>query len=903
MVENDEILDNIEDSELDNNNNEQSKNASKNNITYISGMYENWFLDYASYVILERAVPYIEDGLKPVQRRILHSMKELEDGRYNKVANIIGNTMKYHPHGDTSIGDALVQLGQKEILIDMQGNWGNIYTGDRAAASRYIEARLSKFAVEVVFNYKTTKWVNSYDGRNKEPETLPVKFPLLLAQGVEGIAVGLASKILPHNFVEIIDASIEYLKGNEPVIYPDFITGGYVDISNYADGLRGGRVKIRAKINIIDKKTLVITDIPFGTSTGSLIDSILSANDKGKIKLRKVEDNTAENVEILIHLQPNISPDKTIDALYAFTDCEISVSPNSCIIINNKPEFIGVTEILKISTNKTVNLLKLELEIRKNELEEEFFFCSLEKIFIENRIYLLIEECETWEAVIEAIDKGLKPFVKNFIRPVTKDDIVKLTEIKIKRISKFDASKADKLLEELTDYIEEVKVHLDNLIDFAINYFKQLRKKYGNGKERKTEIRNFENIEATKVVEQNTKIYANKIEGFIGTSLKNDEFVCECSDIDDILVIREDGTLIVSKVSTKSYVGKNIAYINVFKKNDKRTIYNLAYKDGPNGGIYVKRFFIDGVIRDKEYDLTKGTSGSKIEYLTINPNGEAEIITVFHKLRPRLKKLNFDFNFSTLPIKNKKSNGNILTKLPIRKIIIKEEGKSTLGGCKIWFDTSVKRLNSEGYGDFLGEFFNEDKILSINASGFYRITGYDLTTHFDDDVILIEKFNIKKIVSLVYLNEKQNFYFIKRFNIEISDKKISVLPEEENVKLINVFTDKYPRIEVIYSKKNKKEKENEIINIADFISVKGYKSKGKRISDLIIKNILSLEPIVVEEEEIIEEIEEFDDNFSEEEENINNNKEDKEQNTNSNSSSNSNSNNDLFSRQMKLDLD
>ena len=689
-------------------------------VTHLGGMYRDWFLDYASYVILERAVPHLDDGLKPVQRRILHAMKRLDDGRFNKVANIIGYTMQYHPHGDASIGDALVQIGQKDILVETQGNWGNILTGDSSAAPRYIEARLSKFALEVVFNPKTTQWKLSYDGRNKEPLTLPVKFPLLLAQGVEGIAVGLASKILPHNFNELIDASVAYLQGKDFVLYPDFPTGGLGDFSKYNDGLRGGVVKVRAKIVKLDKKTLCITEVPFGKTTSTLIESVVKANEKGKIKIRKIDDNTAEHVEILIHLAPGISPDKTIDALFAFTDCEVPISPNSCVISEDKPCFLSVSHMLRLSADRTVHLLKMELEIRLNELNEDWHLSSLEKIFIENRIYLSIEKCETWESVIETIDKELEPFKKLFFREITRDDIVALTEIKIKRISKYDANKSEEHIKQIETEIEEVKNHLLNLVPYAINYFKQIRKKYGVGRERKTEIRFFDSIEATKVVVANEKLYVNREEGFVGTGLRKDEYVGECSDLDDVIAIRRDGTFKITKVDDKSFVGKDIVHVAVFRKNDERTIYNVIYRDGVNGAIMMKRCAISGLTRDKEYNLTKGSKDSKILYLSVNPNGEAEVVKVFLKPRPRLKSLTFDLDFSELAIKGRGSIGNILTRYGVHKIVLSEKGKSTLGGKPVWFDKDVNRLNEDRRGDFLGEFKGSDKILVVTKKGGLR---------------------------------------------------------------------------------------------------------------------------------------------------------------------------------------
>ncbi|KAF5054262.1 DNA topoisomerase 4 subunit A [anaerobic digester metagenome] len=763
--------------------------AEMHKTVHLSGMYENWFLDYASYVILERAVPEIIDGLKPVQRRLLHAMDELDDGRYNKVANIIGHTMKYHPHGDASIGDALVQLGQKDLLIDTQGNWGNIHTGDSAAAPRYIEARLSKFALEVVFNPKTTKWKLSYDGRNKEPVTLPVKFPLLLAQGVEGIAVGLASKILPHNFLELIDSSIKILQGKDFELLPDFPTGGLADCSRYNDGLRGGKVRLRAKVSQYDKKTLIISELPFGVTTESLIDSIINANEKGKIKIRKIDDNTAQNVEILIHLVPGISPDTTIDALYAFTDCEISISPNNCVISDGKPRFLGVKQILIESTAKTVELLKMELEIRRQELLESLLYASLERIFIENRIYRDIEECTSWDDVLKTIDKGLEPYKPQFYREITIDDILRLTEIKIKRISKFNAFKADELINNLNDEKAQVEHYLANLTEFAIEYFKNVRRKYGKGRERRTELRSFDNIEAVMVAAANQKLYVNRAEGFAGTGLKKDEYVCDCSDIDDIIAFREDGTFIVTKVADKVFVGEHIIHIDVFRKNDERTIYNMIYQDGKNGAAYVKRFAVVGITRDKEYSLTKGTAGSKVLYFTANPNGEAELVKVNLKPRPKLKKPVFDFDFSELAIKGRNSQGNILTKYAVKKISQAEAGISTLGARDIWFDDSIRRLNTEGRGRLMGAFSGDDKILTITQSGHYRLFNFDLANHFDEDLLIIEKFNPEKPVSVVYFNGEKQFYYLKRFLVEPSDKKTDFLGEEPETKLISVSTD------------------------------------------------------------------------------------------------------------------
>ncbi len=821
--------------------------AALHNITALSGMYQDWFLDYASYVILERAVPHISDGLKPVQRRILYSMKRMDDGRYNKVANIIGHTMQFHPHGDASIGDALVQLGQKDLLVDAQGNWGNILTGDGAAAPRYIEARLSKFALEVTFNNKTTDWMLSYDGRNKEPVTLPVKFPLLLAMGVEGIAVGLASKILPHNFNELIDASVCYLQDKPFVLYPDFPTGGMIDIARYNDGIRGGAVKVRAKIEKVDKKGLVITELPFGKTTTTLIDSIVKANERGKIKIKKIDDNTSSKVEIVIQLQSGISPDKTIDALYAFTDCELSISPNACVITDeNKPAFVGVSDILRHSTDQTVKLLKKELEIRLAELEEEWHCSSLEKIFIEKRIYRDIEECETWEAVIAAIEKGLKPYKKLFRREITRDDIIKLTEIKIKRISKYDSSKAEEHIKGIEGELDEVKNHLHNIIPFAINYYRQIKKKFGKNKERLTEIRNFETIEATKVVANNAKLYVNRQEGFLGTGLKKDEYVCDCSDIDDIIVIRKDGAYLITKVSDKQFVGKDIIHIRVFLRNDNRTIYNIVYQDGKEGPLYVKRCALTGLTRDKEYTLGRGTPDSRVIYISANPNGEAEVIKIFHKPRPRLKKLTFEFDFGELAIKGRSSMGNILTRYGVHKITLKEKGLSTLGGRKLWFDEAVLRLNVDGRGKFLGEFASDEKLLVVTKGGFYRISGTDLSLHFEDDLLLIEKYRETKVFSSVYWDSGQGFYYVKRFIFEESDRLQCFISEEEGSKLVSLTEVEYPRLEIMFGGKHEG-RNNEIIEVAEFIGVKSFRAKGKRLSNYSVTNIRELEPVVKSE--------------------------------------------------------
>jgi topoisomerase-4 subunit A len=773
--------------------------------------------------------------------------------------------MQFHPHGDASIGDALVQLGQKDLLIDAQGNWGNILTGDGAAAARYIEARLSKFALDVVFNPKTTEWKLSYDGRNKEPVTLPVKFPLLLAMGVEGIAVGLASKILPHSFNELIDASIDYLLGKEFVLYPDFPTGGMIDVSKYNDGQRGGVVKVRAKIEKIDKKALVITEIPFGKTTSTLIESIIKANEKGKIKIRKIDDNTSANVEIVIHLVPGVSPDKTIDALYALTDCEYSISPNTCVIAGNKPSFMGVSDILKHSADKTVKLLTTELEIRQNELHEDWHLSTLEKIFIEERIYRDIEKCETWESVIETIDKGLKPFRKRLLRDVTREDIIQLTEIRIKRISKYDSGRADEHIKAIEAELEEVKNHLRNIIPFTINYFRQIKKKYGKGRERKTEIRSFDTILATKVVANNAKLYINYKEGFIGTSLKKDEFVCDCSDIDDIIVIRKDGVYLITRVAEKVFVGNDIIYAQVFLKNDERTIYNIIYQDGKDGPMLVKRCAITGLTRDKEYNLTRGTPGSKIVYFSVNPNGEAEVIKVHHKPKARLKKLIFEFDFGQLAIKGKSSMGNILTKNAVHKISLKEKGLSTLGGRKIWFDDAVFRLNVDGRGIFLGEFSADDKILVITKNGFFRLTGFDLSNHFEDNILIIEKYHPGKVYSVIYWDAEQKFYYVKRFTIEESEKPMCFINEDPESKLISITEVEYPRFEIIFGGKHKT-RENEIIEVAEFIGVKSYKAKGKRLSSFMVENIHEIEPVVKKESVSAVEQEEDEEDEEDEEE-------------------------------------
>ena len=821
----------------------------KEEVTYLSGMYRDWFLDYASYVILERAVPYINDGLKPVQRRIMHAMREMDDGRYNKVANIIGQTMQYHPHGDASIGDAIVQLGQKDLLIDTQGNWGNVLTGDGAAAPRYIEARLSKFALEVLFNPKTTEWKLSYDGRKKEPLTLPVKFPLLLAQGVDGIAVGLASKVFPHNFNELIDASIAYLKGNDFELVPDFPTGGQADFSKYNDGLRGGTIKVRAKIEKRDNKTLVINELPFGKTTSTLIESIIKANDKGKIKIKKIDDNTAEHVEIIIYLASGVSSDKTIDALYAFTDCEVSLSPNACIIEDDKPHFIGIKTILRRSVDSTLQLLKLELEIKKRELEEAWHFSSLEKIFIEERIYKdkKFEDSENMDQAIDHIDKRLDPWKPKLKREITREDILKLMEIRMARILKFNKDKANENLLAIEDEIAEVQNSIENIVPYTIKWFSHLKSKYGKGRDRKTEIRSFENIVATKVVVKNEKLYVDRKEGFMGTGLKKSEYVCDCSDIDDVIVFRRDGTYFVTRVSDKSFIGKNPLHLAVFKKNDKRTIYNVVYRDGKTGISYMKRFSVTGVTRDKEYDLTKGTKGSRVVYFSANPNGEAEVLKVILKPKPRIKKLTFEVDLGELAIKGRQSMGNIMTKHEVHKISLKEKGVSTLGGRKIWFDADVLRLNADNRGKYLGEFSGEDKILVIYKSGDYQLYNFDLSNHFEDGILHIGKFDPGKILSVVYFDAEQQFYYVKRFEVEeVEGKLFRFIGDNPDNKLVSVTWVSYPRLELEFGGKNA-ERDNEIIEVAEFINVKSWKAKGKRLSNYHVENIKELEPVIKDE--------------------------------------------------------
>ena len=837
---------------------ETPKEDKKEVINYLSGMYQRWFLDYASYVILERAVPYVEDGLKPVQRRILHAMSIMDDGRFNKVANVIGQTMQYHPHGDASIGDALVQLGQKELLIDCQGNWGNLLTGDGAAAPRYIEARLSKFALDVVFNPKTTNWKLSYDGRNREPIALPVKFPLLLAQGVEGIAVGLACKILPHNFIELIDASIAYLRGEDFELFPDFPTGGSGDFSRYNDGIRGSSIKIRATIEKKDSKTLVVTEVPFGRTTATLIESIIKANDKGKIKIKKIDDNTSDKVEIMIHLVPGMSSDKTIDALFAFTDCEVSISPNSCIIEDDKPKFIGVSEILRINADQTVALLKLELEIKRGELEEAWHYSSLEKIFIEERIYKdkAFEDSANMDEAIDHIDLRLLPWKPKLKREVTREDILKLMEIRMARILKFNTDKANDHLLAIEAEIEDINHKIANIIPFTIEWYERLRAKYGKGRERRTEIRNFENIVASKVVIANEKLYVDRIEGFIGTSLKKAEYICDCSDMDDVIVFRKDGTYIVSKVSEKAFIGKNIQHLAIFKKNDNRTIYNVVYRDGKNGFIYMKRFAVTGVTRDKEYDLTQGTAGSRILYFSENLNGEAEVLRVTLKPKSRIKRLIFEVDFSELAIKGRASMGNILTKFEIHKIALKEKGVSTLGGRKIWFDEDVLRLNSDNRGKYLGEFGGDDMILVIYKTGEYLLCNFDLSNHFSDGILLIEKYNPQKVLTAVYFDAEQGFYYVKRFHLEdIQNREVGFIGEFPENKLIRFTWVGHPRFELEFGGKNDG-REPEVVDVEEFIGVKSYKAKGKRLSIYEIIKVNELEPVIVDEdiEEPAEEI-------------------------------------------------
>jgi len=842
-------MDDLEHEKLPDNINEEDT------LVKVTGMYKDWFLDYASYVILERAVPSIYDGLKPVQRRILHSMKDLDDGRYNKVANIVGHTMQYHPHGDASIADAMVQIGQKELLIDTQGNWGNILTGDRAAASRYIEARLSKFALEVVFSPKVTQWQLSYDGRKKEPVDLPVKFPLLLAQGAEGIAVGLSTKVLPHNFVELLNASILHLKGKKFKLYPDFQTGGIIDIQAYNDGNRGGKVRVRAKISQLDKNTLVINEIPHGTTTSGLIDNILKANEKGKIKVKKIEDNTAANVEIVIHLPTGISPDKTIDALYAFTDCESSISPLGCVIIDNKPHFIGVSEMLTLSTEHTLSLLKKELEVQLEELESQWHHASLERIFIENRIYRDIEEENTWEGVLEAIRKGLEPHVSILKRAIVEEDLVKLTEIRIKRISKFDIDKAQQKIEALEGEIAEVKNHLVHLVDYAINYFKHLIKTYGKGRERKSEIRIFDDVDARKVVVRNQKLYLNREEGFIGTSLKKDEYLCDCSDIDDIIVFTREGKMQVVRVDSKVFVGKDIIHAAIFKKNDTRTIYNMIYKDGKKSA-FIKRFAVKGITRDKVYEMTQGSPGSNVLYFSANPNGEAEVVTILLRNTGKVKKLKWDLDFADLQIKGRGVRGNTVTKYNILRVELKEKGVSTLKPRKIWFDPTIKRLNTDERGELLGAFKGEDKILLINKDGDAKVVIPEMTLHFDEKLICIEKWKPNKPITSVYFDTEKQRYFIKRFLIESESKEDRFI--KEGGELIFLNTDWRPLITVNFAKPRDKDSIPPLeINAEEFIAVKGFKALGNQLTQHKVKNIELKESLPYEEEDekSVEEIE------------------------------------------------
>ena len=824
----------------------ESENQSDDSLIPISGMYKDWFIDYASYVILERAVPSVEDGLKPVQRRILHSMKDLDDGRFNKVANIVGHTMQYHPHGDASISDAIVQIGQKDLLIETQGNWGNILTGDSAAASRYIEARLSQFALEVVYSPKITEWQLSYDGRRKEPVNLPLKFPLLLAQGAEGIAVGLSTKVLPHNFIELIDSSIKYLRGRRFDIFPDFPTGGVVDVTQYNDGKRGGRIKVRAKIDQLNKNTLVISQIPFTTTSSSLIESILKANDKGKIKVKKIEDNTSSEVEILIHLPSGVSPDKTIDALFAFTNCEVSISPLSCIIENHKPIFIGVSEVLKKSTDLTKELLGKELKVKKDELNQMWHNSTLEKIFIEKRIYRNIEDKESWEDVLNAINKGLEPFINLLKKDINEDDIIRLTEIKIKRISKYDIDKADKKINQIEEDLKSVQFNLDNLNDYAIKYFKDLKLKYSKGRERKTEIRIFDDVDVKKVVVRNSKLYMNRSEGFIGTTLRKEEFVEECSDIDDVIVFTEEGNMHVTKIERKKFVAKNIIHAAIFRKKDSRTVYNMIYKDGKTGTSYMKRFNVTGVTRDKTYNLTSSSPKTKVLYFSSNPNGEAEVVTIQLRQSGSIKKLKWDLDFGDLTIKGRSVKGNIVTKHSVNKVLFKEKGLSTLKPRKIWFDETVSRINVENRGDLLGEFKPDDDLLIVSSSGILKILPPDLSMHFPDDMIILEKADRSRPISVVYFNTKKNIYFIKRFVLGVLKGEQKYVDISRNIQVELVSTDWKPVIELVV--KNGKELTRDKVNVFDFISVKGIKAIGNQLSKKQLKEINLLDPIPYEPE-------------------------------------------------------
>ncbi len=830
----------------------QEEGDGSDTITKVTGMYKDWFLDYASYVILERAVPAIEDGFKPVQRRIMHSLKELDDGRYNKVANVVGHTMQYHPHGDASIADAMVQIGQKDLLIDCQGNWGNILTGDGAAASRYIEARLSKFALEVLYSPKITEWGVSYDGRKAEPINLPVKFPLLLAQGAEGIAVGLSTKVLPHNFNELIDASVKILKGKSFTLYPDFMTAGIADVTNYNDGMRGGRVRVRAKIAQVDKNTLAITQIPFSTNTSTLIDSILKANEKGKIKIKRIEDNTAAEVEILIHLYPGVSPDKTIDALFAFTACETSVAPLGCVIEDNKPLFIGVSEMLKISTQRTVDLLRQELEILLEELKNKWHFATLEKIFIREEMYIDFKLYHDKEALFKYMYERFEPFKESFVRDINDDDLQRLTQIPMIRITRFDSDKADDFISKLEDEMKEVEYNLEHIIDFAISYFSKLKEKYGKGRERQTELRIFDDIEATKVVLRNTKLYVDRVEGFVGTSLKKDEYVTDCSDIDDVIVFLRDGSMMVTKVDAKTFVGKDIIHVAVFDKNDKRTIYNMVYRDGKSGPSYIKRFNVSGVTRDKLYDLTAGTKGSQVLYFTCNPNGEAEVITVLLRQVGSIKKLKFDIDFANLAIKGRASKGNLVSKYPIKKIEIKEKGISTLLPRKIWYDDTVQRLNVDGRGELLGEFKPSDKILIINQSGKLKVMIPELSARFEQDMIVLEKWLPKKPISAIYYDGEKERYFLKRFLVENENKEESFITDHASSQLELVSTDYRPMVELVFPKIKGVQKESITVDVENFIAVKGFKALGNQLTSDKLKQVNRLEPLPYDEPEDVE---------------------------------------------------
>lgn len=843
-------------------NNEEPKNEPANhgehNVKHVNGMFENWFIEYASYVILERAVPYIEDGLKPVQRRLMHSMWEMEDGRYNKVANVIGNTMKYHPHGDASIGDALVQLGQKDLLVDCQGNWGNIYTGDSAAASRYIEARLSKFALDVAFNAKTTKWLATYDGRNREPETLPMKFPLLLAQGVEGIAVGLACKILPHNFNELIDGCIAVLRGRKTDIYPDFPTGGLADFSNYNDGLRGGKIRVRARLKVKDAKSLVITEIPFGTTTGSLIDSVIAANEKGKIKIRKIEDNTAEFVEILIHLQPGTDTDKTIDALYAFTDCEISISPNSCVIENEHPKFMGVNDMLKISAKRTMDLLKLELEIELRELQEQWHFSSLEKLFIKEEMYIDFKEYKDRETLYEYLYKCFKPHRKKLLRDITDEDLHRLTQIPMIRITRFDTIKADDKMKDLEKKIEDVRHHLAHLTDYAVEYFKDLKKKYGTGRERKTEIRQFEVIEARQVIINNEKLYVNREEGFIGSGMKKDEFAFDCSSLDEIIVFRRDGVMMVTKVAEKTYVGKDIIHLAVFRKGDTQTVYNMVYRDGLRGNSMIKRFTVTGVTRDKEYNLTRGAKDSKVLYFSVCANGENETIDISLTEKSGARKTEFDMDFSSVAIKGRDSQGNILTRYPVRKIVLAERTEGEIKRQKVWFDEKTHRLNYEQRGTYIGVFLPDDKIISVTHQGFYRLTGIETTVHFDEDIILMEKFNPESTTTCLYFDGESSQYFVKRFIFEPTEKITKFITEDTASYIEAISNHHSQKITIKFAKVKGEEPKPEKMNADEFVEVRNIKAKGNKVSNMKVKEIEMIDPFAkVSREEIELESEEM----------------------------------------------